>query len=80
MRGGHVVKHRNKTMESGFLCGFNGFQLVHSMCLVKRDSLPLGLAHDGCVLFVILGFALWLYAGEKPWRRPLDCEVCPHWF
>ena len=49
MRGGHVVMKQKKTMESGFLCGFNGFQLVHSMHLVKCDSLPLGLAHDGCV-------------------------------
>ena len=68
LRGGHVVMQRNKTMESGFLCGFNGFQLVHSMDLVKRDSLPLGLAHDGCVLFVIWGFALWLCTGGGPWR------------
>ena len=63
VRGGHIVMQQNNTMESGFLCGFNGFQLVHSMCLVKRDSLPLGLAHDGCVLFVIWGFSLWIYVG-----------------
>ena len=43
-------------MESGILCGFNGFQLVHSMRLVKHDSLPLGLAHDGCVMCCHLGF------------------------
>ena len=49
-------------MESGFLYGFNGFQLVHSMLLGERDNLPLGLAHDGCVMcchlvFLHFGFA-----------------------
>ena len=43
-------------MESGFLCRFNGFQLVHSMCLDKRDSLPSGLAHKGCAMYCHLGF------------------------
>ena len=43
-------------MESGFLYGFNGFQLVHSMYLEKRDNLPLVLAHDGCVICCHLGF------------------------
>ena len=66
-------------MESGFSVRFNGFYLVHSMCLEKRDSLPLVLAHDSCVMFVIWGFALSLSIGGKPWRRPLDCEVFPRW-
>ena len=43
-------------MESGFLCGFNGLQLVHSMLLVEHDNLPLGLAHNGCVMCCRLGF------------------------
>ena len=61
------------------LYGFNGFQLVHSMCLEKRDILPLGLSHNGCVLFVIWGFSLWLCMGGRLWRRPPDCEVYLHW-
>ena len=56
MRGGHIVKQQNKNMESEFLCGFNSFQLVHSIRLVKRDSLPLVLAQDGCALYCRLGF------------------------
>ena len=42
-------------MESGFLCGFNGFQLVHSIHLVKCNSVPLVLAHDGCVCCLSFG-------------------------
>ena len=30
--------------------------LVHLMLIEKHDSLPLGLAHDGCALYCHLGF------------------------
>ena len=70
---------RNINYREWVLNGFNGFQLVHSIRLEKHDSFPLGLAHDGCVLFVIWGFALWLCVGGRPWRRPLDYEVFPRW-
>ena len=45
-------------MESGLSVmfnGFNGIQLVHSMRFEKRDNLPLGLAHDRCVLCFLFG-------------------------
>ena len=51
-------------MESGFLCGFNGFQLVHSMCLDKRDSLPSALAHEGCAMYFHLRFLHFGFAKE----------------
>ena len=59
---------RNINYKDWVLYGFNGFQLVHSMRLEKHDNLPLGLAHDGCVLFFIWGFAVCLCAGGKPGR------------
>ena len=74
-----IVMRQNTNYREWVLYGFNGFQLVHSMCLEKHEIPPLGLAHDGCVLFVIWGFALWLCTRRKPWRQPRDCEVCPCW-
>ena len=88
VRGGHVVKQWNKTMESGFLCGFNGFQLVHSMCWVKRGSLPLGLAHDGCVC--CLSFGVFHYGSAQGRNHGGDLQtvryvhvgfsMLAHWF
>ena len=55
----------NNTMEIGFLYGFNGFQLVYSMCLEKHDSLPLGLAHEVCARCCHLGFLRFGSAKEE---------------
>ena len=52
-------------MESGFLFGFNGFQLVHSMRLERRDNLPLGLDHEVCAMCCHLGFLIFGSAKEE---------------
>ena len=85
VRGGHVVLQWHNTMESGFLCRFNGFQLVHSMCLDKRDSLPSGLAHKGCAMYCHLGFLLFgsmkeeTHGGDLPSVRYAYIElICLH--
>ena len=57
------------------------------MHLVKCDNLPLDMAHDGCVLFVIWGFALWLCAGGNRGGDPqtvryvhIGFNMPAHWF
>ena len=42
--------------ESEFDDTLMDFILVHLMLIEKCDSLPLGLAHDGCTLYCHLGF------------------------
>ena len=41
---------------SGFNESLMDSILVHLMLIEKRDNLPLGLAHDGCVMCCHLGF------------------------
>ena len=73
----YIAMQRNLNYGEWVWYGISGFQLVHSMLLGERDSLPLGLAHDGCALCLSFGvFEIWLHVAEIPWKRPPNCEVC----
>ena len=64
----HINVTKPKLWRVG-LDGVSGFQLVHLILLGERDSLPLGLSHDGCALCLSFGvYALWLYVGRSTWR------------
>ena len=55
----YIAMQQNLNYGEWVLYGINGFQLVHSILLEKRENLPLGLAHDGCALCLSFGvFAL----------------------
>ena len=47
----HINATKPKLWRVG-LDGISGFQLVHSMHLGERDSLPLGLAHDSYAMYL----------------------------
>ena len=79
MKGGDIrYIVTNCDYGSGFVETLMDSSLVYLMIFMNHDSLPLGLAHDSCVMyFSFEGFVVWLYAELWPWRQPPTCEGKP---
>ena len=70
MKGGDIrYMVTNHDYGSGFVETLMDSILVHLMLFMNHGSLPLGLAHDNCVMYLSFGgFIVWLYAEVWPWR------------
>ena len=59
----------NRDYGSGFVEMIIDSSMVHLMLFVNHDSLPLGLGHDSCAMYLSFGgFVVWLDAYVWPRR------------
>ena len=69
---------KNRDYGSGFVGTLMDYNLVHLMLFVNHDSLPLGLAHDSCAMYLSFGgFVVWLCVEVWSWRQSLAFEGKP---